>query len=117
MADTPSHNDGAGSGQLSGTSLERLRAALEAYPGPDSDDGEVRRALRAIGDDARTEGIKAEQLVASLKQVFDALTPPPPLATQDQRAKRLSHLVTMCVREYYDAVRGVHSSGDAGEAS
>jgi hypothetical protein len=81
--------------------LDALRRALAGYTGSRADDGDLRRALRAIADDARHRGVRAEQLVVSLKRVFETLTPPPTLATADERAHRLSYLVTLCVQEYY----------------
>jgi hypothetical protein len=90
--------------QLSDALVDRLRRALTTYECADGRDGDISSALRAIGTEARASGVKAEQLVASLKRVFDALTPPPTLASQEARAKRLAHLVTVCVREYYAPV-------------
>jgi len=87
--------------QVSGALLEQLRRALASHGACPSDDGDISGALRAIGVAARAEGVKAEQLVASLKRVFESLTPPPTLASHDARSKRLSNLVTICVREYY----------------
>jgi hypothetical protein len=86
---------------LSSAVLAELRTAIAAYVTPAADDDDVSRALRAIGEQARAEGVRAEQLVTSLKRVYDAVVPPPTLASQDARAKRLANLVTICVREYY----------------
>jgi hypothetical protein len=102
MADERMAGPGPVRQQLSSALADRLRQALAAHGGGDGTDGEISRALRAIGAEARADGVKAEQLVASLKRVFDSLTPPPTLASQDARAKRLAHLVTICVREYYN---------------
>lgn len=87
--------------QLSDALVDQLRRALMTYGCADGRDSDVSSALRAIGAEARASGVQAEQLVASLKRVFDSLTPPPTLASQEARAKRLAHLVTVCVREYY----------------
>ena len=100
--------------QLSDAMVDQLRRALTAYGCADEHDGDISAALRAIGAEARANGIKAEQLVASLKRVFDALTPPPTLASQDARAKRLAHLVTVCVREYYAPTAETASTDPSG---
>lgn len=89
------------------------RRVLTTYSGPRVDDGEVSRALRAIATDAQAQGVRAEQLLASLKQVFDSLAPPDTLASLNDRAHRLSYLVTTCVREYYAVYPGP-SGADAG---
>ena len=93
--------------------LDRLREVLTRYSNPQSNDNQLGRALHAIGVEARASNVRAEQLIASLKRVFDSLTPPPTLASQDERSKRLAFLVTTCVREYYDTSSGVHT-GEAG---
>lgn len=87
--------------QLSGSLLSELRTVIAAHVGPSTDDSGFSRAMRAIGERARAEGIRAEQLVTALKRVFDAVTPPPTLASHEARTKRLATLVTICVREYY----------------
>ncbi len=86
---------------LSSALLAELRSAIAGYVNPVADDNDISRALRAIGEQARAEGVRAEQLVTSLKRVYNAVVPPPTLASQDARAKRLANLVTICVREYY----------------
>jgi hypothetical protein len=102
--------------QLSPALLEDLRRALAVYAGPRAEDGDIRRALRAIAEEARRRGVHAEQLVVSLKRVFEMLTPPPTLASADERARRLSHLVTVCVQEYYSAPDDSGPAGPAGPA-
>lgn len=117
MSDDPTRGAAPDRRQLSGTQLDQLRWALAAHMSREGQDGELSRALRAIGADARASGVKAEQLVAALKRVFDSLTPPPTLASQDARAKRLAHLVTVCVREYYAPSSEAGASEGTGAAS
>jgi hypothetical protein len=93
--------------QLSSAVLAQLRTAIAVYVGPGGDEDDISRALRAIGEQARAEGVRAEQLVTALKRVYDAVVAPPTLATQDARARRLNTLVTTCVREYYASLTDV----------
>lgn len=86
---------------LSSALLAELRTTIAAYIEPVADYEDIGRRLRTIGEQARAEGIQAEQLVTSLKRVYDAVVPLPTLASQDARTKRLANLVTICVREYY----------------
>ncbi len=86
---------------LSSALLAELRTTIAAYVDPVADGDDIARRLHTIGEQARAEGIRAEQLVTSLKRVYDAVVPLPTLASQDARAKRLANLVTICVREYY----------------
>jgi hypothetical protein len=101
MADEPTNGAKPARRQLSDALIEQLRRAVATYGSGEGHDADVSRALRAIGAEARVNGVQAEQLVASLKRIFDNLTPPPTLASQEARAKRLAHLVTLCVHEYY----------------
>ena len=101
MADERTKGSKPARHQPSSVLLEALQKAIAADYAPSADDDSISLALRAIGAQARAEGIRAEQLVKSLKRTFDAVTPPPALASQDARGKRLSTLVTICVREYY----------------
>jgi hypothetical protein len=101
MGDQPTNGTRPLRRQLSDGLVDQLRRALATYGSAEGGEADISSALRAIGAEARASGVKAEQLVASLKRVFDSLTPPPTLASQEARAKRLAHLVTVCVREYY----------------
>jgi hypothetical protein len=86
---------------LSSELLAEIRSAIAAYVDPTADEDDIGRRLRTIGEQARGEDIRAEQLVTSVKRIYDAVVPLPTLASQDARSKRLANLVTMCVREYY----------------
>jgi hypothetical protein len=86
---------------LSSALLAELRTAIAAYIEPVANDDDIGRRLRTIGEQARAEGVRAEQLVTSLKRIYDAVVPLPTLASHDARTKRLANLVTICVREYY----------------
>jgi hypothetical protein len=106
MPDERPQGAGGGVGKVPGPLLEQLRRVLTTYSGPKIDDGEVSRALRAVATDAQAQGVRAEQLLASLKRVFDSLPPPDTLPSPDDRLHRLSYLVTTCVREYYAVYPG-----------
>lgn len=86
---------------LSSALLAELRSAVAAYVAPAADNDDIGRRLRAIGEQARAEGAQAEQLVTSLKRIYNVVVPLPTLASQGARAQRLANLVTICVREYY----------------
>ena len=68
---------------------------------PDDSDPELALVLRQVVTEARNRHIRAEQLVVSLKRVWDAL----PQARQaiDREAQTLAkqRLVTLCIRAYY----------------
>ncbi len=103
--------------QVSEPLVERLRTVLAAHgAGAGLNEAALSEALRGIAIEARDKGVRAEQLVASLKRVFDGLTPPPTLASVDQRSKRLAQLVTTCVKEYY-SVPDAPTSGAADQGS
>src|SRR6185312_11529798 len=92
--------------QISEQLVEELRAVLSAHGGAQLDEAALSPALRTVATEAREKGVRAEQLLALLKRVFDGLTPPPTLASVEERSKRLAQLVTACVKEYYSVGEG-----------
>ncbi len=52
---------------LSSALLAELRMTIAAYVDPVADDDDIARRLHTIGEQARAEGIRAEQLVTSIE--------------------------------------------------
>jgi hypothetical protein len=101
MADDRPQSPEPATEQIPGALLEQLRQVLMTHSGPTIDEDEVCQSFRAIARTAQSHGVRAEQLLTSLKRTFDALTPPHTLLSLDDQARRLSYLVTTCVHEYY----------------
>lgn len=68
---------------------------------PDEDDPELALALRQAVKEARNRHIRAEQLVVSLKQVWDALPQARHAIDREAQAQARQRLITLCIRAYY----------------
>ena len=90
--------------RLSADSLAKLRTALQLWVSHGaSSDVVLRDALHAIAAEARQRGIRAEELLVTLKTTWFELGGGPasssPSVPPDQ--KRLDELVTACIKAYY----------------
>ena len=88
---------------LSPEVVSLLRATLERWVRGDSTvNGSVGDALRAAADEARTRGIRAEELLVTLKSTWFEVggSPNAPHSTSAS-ARRLDELVTACIKAYY----------------
>lgn len=64
---------------------------------------EVRRAVSALCEDARVNGVRVEQLVIAIKQGWSSLHSDRPRARSDGPDERLNHVVTLCIDTFYSA--------------
>ena len=62
---------------------------------------DVRRALRALCDDARVNHVRVEQLVIAIKQGWASLHSDRPRARSDGPDEVLNQVITLCIGEYY----------------
>jgi hypothetical protein len=111
MADMRLQSSAAGTGQAPDALVARLRQVLTTHSGPSTDDGQLSAGLRAIATDAQAHGIRAEQLLTLLKGAFDGLDTRSTLVSAQDRDRRLSYIVTACVREYYAVYPGSRPDG------
>jgi len=67
-----------------------------------TDSGLLADALRAASAEARTRGIRAEELLVTLKSTWlDVGGSPNALHSTSAAARRLDQLVTACIKAYY----------------
>ncbi len=85
-------------GLVSADTVAALGEAIRRF-GAEELNGELRAALTQLSDEARAKGVRAEQLIILLKQVWNGL--PMPAVPRDERARMLERLVTLCINEYY----------------
>lgn len=83
-----------------------LRAALGGQLRSGSREGppatpRLRAALRLLCDDARTRGVRVEQLVVAIKQAWSSLPEAAWRAGDDWRSAFLQRVVSVCIEEYY----------------
>ncbi len=85
-------------GPVSADTVAALREAIRRL-GAAELNGELRAALNQLSDEARAKGVRAEQLIILLKQLWYRL--PMPSVPRDERTRMLERLVTLCINEYY----------------
>jgi hypothetical protein len=89
--------------RLDEATLEAVRATLRAYLTDSSDPGALQRALLRLSTEAREKDILAEQLLVTLKEVWASLPAVRAMIDTTEQLHLLQRVVTMCIREYYDA--------------
>jgi hypothetical protein len=62
-----------------------------------------RRALRLMSEEARSAGVKPEQLLVEVKQALGILCDACAIPHGSTRTKFTSRVVTLCIEEYYAA--------------
>jgi hypothetical protein len=89
--------------RVSPEAVAMLREALRKWVASESaDDSALGTALRTVAAEARDRGIRAEELLVTLKTTWFEVggTPTTPSSPSDHR--RLDELVTACIKAYYD---------------
>ena len=101
------------------SSTQRLRRAVQTIfqspalhvaDGWESQRAELRASLRQICADARHAGLRAEQLLVLIKEVWSGLPPGIARAPSVHGDERLNFVVSTCVDEYYGHIPGGHES-------
>ena len=88
--------------QLSAASVAALRTALLAYL-ENRETPALERSLNTIATEARTSHMHAEQLLIALKDVWFGLPHMQDAAENEEQARLLQRVVTLCIRAYYAA--------------
>jgi hypothetical protein len=95
---------------INASATRRLRSTLEIVfqdeslqkaDAPPSSHRELRAALRQVCMDARRAGLRAEQLLVLVKEVWSGIPAGISRATTMHGDDRLSYVITTCVDEYY----------------
>jgi hypothetical protein len=68
-------------------------------------DREVRAAMRQLCEAARADGLRAEQLLIALKEVWRTL-PATRRSPLDEERETFARVVTLCIQEYYSPPDG-----------
>ena len=85
------------------TATERtLELALRAEGG--ADNPELRRAMMALCEEARRQGMRAEELIVLFKKTWQA-RPELQRMSREETSRLFDSVVTMCVEQYYDGGR------------
>lgn len=65
---------------------------------------DLQRAMRALCDEARRQGMRAEDLIVLFKKTWQA-RPEPHHMSREETGQLFDSLVTMCIEEFYDGAR------------
>ncbi|MGK2934595.1 MAG: hypothetical protein ACSLFE_05045, partial [Gemmatimonadaceae bacterium] len=85
-----------------GETIARLRSVLSRHiDHPDETDPELALVLCEVVTEARSRHIRAEQLIVSLKHVWDALPQARQVIDREAQALAKQRLITLCIRAYY----------------
>lgn len=104
----------------SGSANRRLRASLEVVfldaglrcaDAPSDEQLDLRAPLREVCTEARRSGLRAEQLLVMIKDVWSGLPPGIAHVPSVHGDERLNYVISTCVDEYYG-----HIAGDFGAA-
>lgn len=102
ISDEAASGGGFAAGGLSAATIARLRSVLGRHiDHPDESDSELAQVLRQVVTEARNRHMRAEQLVVSLKHVWDALPQARQAIDRDAQTLARQRLITLCIRAYY----------------
>jgi hypothetical protein len=91
------------SGRLDDASLDAVRRALRAYLHDSRDSSGLQAALVLVSTEARARSILPEQLLVTLKELWNTLPEVRAMTDASEQVRLLQRVVTMCIREYYNA--------------
>jgi hypothetical protein len=102
ISDEAASGGGFASGGLSAATIAALRSVLGRHiDEPDESDPELALVLRQVVTEAKNRHIRAEQLVVSLKHVWDTLPQARQAIDREAQALARQRLITLCIRAYY----------------
>ena len=90
------------SGRIDDASLDAVRLALRAYLHDSEDTSALQASLMLVSTEARARNVLPEQLLVTLKELWNALPEVRAMTDAGRRVRLLQRVVTMCIREYYD---------------
>ena len=87
---------------LSENTLQELRIAFtEQLKRPDGPAPEVTALLRKVAREAQANGIRAEQLLLTVKEIWSSVTESVRPGSPEQYERIRQNLVTLCIQAYY----------------
>lgn len=98
MAHDSSHTP---AGRVSEATIDAVRIALRSYLANGGDEPALCATLTAMSAEARDRGVRAEQLLVVLKEMWSALPEVRAMNESSEQLRLLQRVVTMCIKEYY----------------
>ena len=97
------HDSSQPPGRLDDASVDAVRLALRAYLHEPEDTSALQASLLLVSSEARARNILPEQLLVTLKELWNSLPEVRAMTDATQQVRLLQRVVTMCIREYYNA--------------
>ena len=97
------HDSSTPSSRLDDEALNAVRLALRGYLQDSRDPSALQAALLLVASDARARNILPEQLLVTLKETWSSLPEVRAMKDSGEQVRLLQRVVTMCIREYYNA--------------
>jgi hypothetical protein len=97
------HDAGQTPNRLDDEPIDAVRVALRAYLHDSEDPGILQPALLALASQARERAMLPEQLLVLLKDVWSGLPEVRSMSDSREQIRLLQRVVTMCIKEYYEA--------------
>ena len=91
------------SSRLDDELLTAVRVALRGYVSGAEHASALQASLLLVATEARARDILPEQLLVRLKEAWSSLPEVRAMRDAQQQARLLERVVTMCIREYYNA--------------
>jgi hypothetical protein len=83
-------------------------AGLQQADSSNSQQSDLRASLRQVSTDARHAGLRAEQLLVLIKDVWSTLPASVARVPSVHGDERLNYVISTCVDEYYGHIPGDH---------
>jgi hypothetical protein len=89
--------------RLDEETIASMRLALRAYVDRADESAPLRSALAVMTTEARRKAMLPEQLLIVLKELWTSLAEVREIADVSEQIRMQQRVVTMCIREYFDA--------------
>ena len=89
--------------RLDQETIDAVRAALRQYLAENASSPSLQKALVRLAAEAREKGILPEQLLITLKDVWNGLPEVRAISETSEQVRLQQRVVTMCIKEYYSA--------------
>jgi hypothetical protein len=90
-------------GRLDDETVDAVRLALRSYLRNSSDSDGLQASLLRMASEARARTILPEQVLITLKDVWNTLPEVRSMTDSREQIAMLQRVVTMCIKEYYSA--------------
>ena len=97
------HDSSRPSSRLDDESLNSVRLALRGYLQDSRDPSALQASLLLVATEARARDILPEHLLVILKETWSSLPEVRAISDAGEQVRLLQRVVTMCIREYYNA--------------